>query len=135
MLLGGVALPLHDFARHPQPRLAAVGLGWIAGELAVSQVGVVFDGAGGLHDVDAAAVLAHGQLSAPDRGFQRRGQIDVVRLLALAVVGHVARLDQVTGLQVGLGAVVIRWRAWSVGACHRAVRGEGATVSMTEAIS
>ena len=56
--LGGVALPGLDLADDAHRVAGPVGPGDVAGELLVRDVGVVLEGAGGLDDVDAAALLA-----------------------------------------------------------------------------
>jgi hypothetical protein len=95
--VGGVAGPADDFADDAERIAAAVAAGGVAGEFAVGEVRVVFQRAGGLDDVDAAGPVALGQLRAPDGGVQGGAQVDVGRRLPLAVVGGVARADQVAG--------------------------------------
>src|SRR5689334_12867000 len=55
---GGVALPADDLAYHPQRDLGAIRQRRIAWKLLVGQVGIVFNGAGRLHNVDPAGLLA-----------------------------------------------------------------------------
>src|SRR5690606_32053476 len=82
-----------------------VGLGGVAGESLVSQVGIVEELAGRLDDVDALPPIAPGELTAPDRCVQRAGEINPGQL-AFTVVGIEARGEQVAHPKVGAGAMV-----------------------------
>ncbi len=59
----------NDFERVP----AAVGAGWVAGELLIRQVGVVFKRAGWLYLIDAPFRITLGKFRAPNRRVERRG--------------------------------------------------------------
>ena len=103
---GGVSAPLRDLARDPQRLPGAVRPGRVTRELLVRQVGVVLDRAGRFHDVDPAGTFADRQLRPPDGRVQRACQVDVrLHAIPVAEVGGMPGLDQVTRLQVGLGAV------------------------------
>jgi len=100
-----VRLPGLDLADDAQRLAAAVGLGRVAGEAFVGEIGIVLERARRLDDVDALAALAPGQLAAPDRRVERAREGDP-RLLAVGVVGGVAGREQVVRREVGARAVV-----------------------------
>ena len=56
--LGRVRVPRLDLADHAQRRARAVGLGRVAGEALIREVGVVLERAGRLDEVDALSPLA-----------------------------------------------------------------------------
>src|SRR5258706_14468591 len=60
------------------------------------------------HDVDPAKPCTNGQLGSPDGRIQCGGQVNEIPLFPIAVVGGISRFDQVTHIQVGLCAVVVR---------------------------
>ena len=60
--------------------------------------------------IDSAGTIADGQLGSPSGRIQRGSEVDIRGLLPLAVVGGVARLDQVARLQVSPSTVVQRPR-------------------------
>jgi hypothetical protein len=60
-----VSHPIGDFADDPERITGAVGLRRIAGEFLVRQAGIVFERAGGLHDVDPAPPLPCRQFRSP----------------------------------------------------------------------
>lgn len=112
-LFGRVACPRGDLADDAQRIAGAVGAGRIAGEFPIGEVGVVLELAVGRDDVDALARLALSRLSlrqfgAPDRSLQSRGEVDEVRCLDRAVVGHEAGDEEVAGFQIGLAAMIER---------------------------
>jgi len=107
----------------------AIGVGRIARELLVGQVGIVLHRPGRCDDIDAARPVAHGKLRAPRRRFKRRRQIDEGGDPARAVIGPEARRDQVAPLQVGLGAVVESQRCGGVDHGHR-MRSKGTALSI-----
>src|SRR5262245_22298056 len=101
-LLGSVSRPIDDLANDAQRVDGAVRLRGVAGEFLVGQVGIVLERAGWLDDINAPTPVAHGELRAPDGRIQGSRQVDVRRALPLAVIGSVARRDEVTGFQVSL---------------------------------
>src|ERR1700749_1070092 len=72
-LLRRMTGPVDDLTDDAQGLTATEGPGWIPRKLLVGQVRVVLELPGGLDDVDARAVLAAGQLGAPDGGVERSG--------------------------------------------------------------
>lgn len=111
-------MPVGDLAEDAERLAGAVGAGGIAGEFFVGEIGVVHDGAGWLDEVDSAGAVAECELCSPGGCVQGGGEIDVVRLLPLAVVGGVAGGDQVSRFQVGAGAVVELLRLLIVRGCR-----------------
>lgn len=114
---GGVTFPGFDDAGDAQGVLGAVALGGVPGEALVREVGVVFERAGGFHDVDVAfafrfrlARKRDGELGAPDGGFHLGGEVDVLERPAATglEVGLVTCGEQVAEGEAGLGAVVER---------------------------
>src|SRR6516225_8632419 len=66
----GMSLPVADLADDQERRFGAEGLGRIAGKSFVGEIGVVFDGARGRHDIDAPDALPDRQLGPPGGGVQ-----------------------------------------------------------------
>ena len=94
-LLGRMTLPCLDLTDDAQRRLRAVGLGGVAGELGVGEVGIVDERADRLDDIDALAPRACRQFAPPDRGVERGGEIDPRRRGACAIIGRIAGGEQV----------------------------------------
>ena len=100
-----MAEPVLDLAGDPQRLRAAVGGGDVAGEFLVGEVRVVLERAGRLDGIDAAAGFAFGELGAPGRRLQSRGEVDVLEA-ALDEIAAETGADQVADGEVGPGAVV-----------------------------
>ena len=66
----GMAHPVLDLPGDSQRLPGPVGLGRIAGEALVGQVGVILERTGGFDDVDPSRSLTLGQLRSPDSRIQ-----------------------------------------------------------------
>lgn len=102
-----VALPNGDLTHHLKGMNGTIGLGGVAGEFPVGQVGIIFNRPGRFYQVDPFRPFALGQLGAPDGGIQRGRQENIPGGLPLPKIGIIACLDPVADLQVGPGAVEI----------------------------
>ena len=103
--LRGVSLPIQVFAHDPQRLPGAIGLRGITWILLVRQIGVIHERAGRFHQVDSAWTFALCQLRSPSSRVQGLAEVDPGRP-PLGVVGGIAGLNQVPGLQVRPGAMV-----------------------------
>ena len=70
-------MPAHDLAGDAQGRAGAVGFGGVSGVFFISQVGVVFKGAGGLYCIDPARAFAKRKLPLTI-GAEASGEVDAV---------------------------------------------------------
>ena len=70
--------PASKLAHDAQRLAAAERLRRIPGEPLVGDIGVVFESAGRIDDVDPPAALTRSELGAPNRGVECRGEVDVV---------------------------------------------------------
>jgi AcrR family transcriptional regulator len=112
----------------------SVGLSDIAGEPLVGDVGVVLERACGLDCVDVPSLVGSGervrQLGAPYGWLEHRCEVDVVRGAAIVIVRKVARDQQLSLAEHGLGAVIEGpGDVITVAVGHRNVLGLGGIVS------
>ena len=78
--------PAQNLAHHPQRVAGPVGPRRVPRKLLVRQIGIVLEGAGRLHAVDSAWLVACRQFRAPYGRILCRGQVDIVGFLPLAIV-------------------------------------------------
>lgn len=105
--LRGVSLPIQMFADDAQRVLGAVGLRWITRKLSVGHIGIIHERPRGFHHVDPARAFALCQFRSPSSREHGLAEVDPGRS-PLRVVGGIAALKHVPGLQLRLGAVVER---------------------------
>ena len=117
-----MSLPIQVFGDHPQRLPGAIRLRGITWKLLVRQIWVIHKRAGRFHQIDSARTFALCQLRSPNSRVQRFAKVDPGRP-SLRVVGGIAGLKQVPGLQVRPGAMVESSRGgiedeWSCGIAH-----------------
>src|SRR5690606_2753455 len=91
-LFGSVALPVGDLRNDPQWIPRAVGERRVSWKLLISEVRVVDDRAGGLHDVNPFRSTARRELGTPNRRIQGAGEVHPGECLAFSEVGRAADL-------------------------------------------
>ncbi len=102
--LRGVPPPTRALARDSQGLLGTVRLRWVGPLLC--QIGVRHDRARRFHRVDPPGTFAECKFCPPGSRIQAAGQIDVARLLPRTEIRVIARLNEVSWLQVSPRAVV-----------------------------
>src|SRR5690625_925009 len=116
--LCAVPSPLLQLLDHSDRFPSAVRPGRIAREALIGDVRVVLQLTYRVHDVDALATLALGELGAPCGRGQRLGDVDVVQRSIRSVVRRMPESEQVPGAQVGLGAVQVDTRFEHLEGCR-----------------
>lgn len=104
-LVDGMPDPVGDLTDHLHGLAGAIGQCRISRVLRVGHVGVIFQNALRLDDVDASAPGAECHLRRPRRRIECAGHVHMVRDPPFLEVRPVARNQQLTDPQVGLGAV------------------------------
>src|SRR5947207_1920018 len=105
--LWGVSLPSQMFADDAQRVPGAVRLGWITRKLSVGHIGIIHERSRRFYHVDPARAFALCQFRSPGSREHGLAEVDPWRP-PLRVVGGIAALKHVPGLQLRLGAVVER---------------------------
>src|ERR1051326_1359711 len=100
-----VSLPIKVFAQYPQRLAGAVGLRRIAWILPVRHIRVIHKRSRRFYHVDSARAFTLCQFRSPGSREYGLAEVDPGRL-PLGVVGGIARLKQVSGLQVSFGAMI-----------------------------
>src|SRR5947207_2305334 len=103
--LRGVSLPIQVFAHDPERLTGAIGLRGITRILLVCQIRVIHKRPRRFHQVDSAWTFALCQFRSPGSREHSLAEVDPGRP-PLGVVGGIAGLEQVPGLQVRPGAMV-----------------------------
>src|SRR5204863_9808771 len=103
--LRGGYLPIQVFAHDTQRLTGAIGLRRITWILLVRQIGVIHKCSRRFHQVDSASTFALCQFRSPSSREHSLAEVDPGRP-PLGVVGGIAGLEQVPGLQVRPGAMV-----------------------------
>src|SRR4051812_43475129 len=102
-----MADPVNKLADDAQRLAATEGLRRIPRELLVSHVRVILELSGRLYDVDAPGAVTAGELCPPDRGVERRGEVDVIHHPARFEVRFAPGNQQIADGEVCLRAVQV----------------------------
>src|SRR5215831_12244581 len=105
-----MSLPIQVFGDHSQRLLRAIRLCGITWKLLVREIWVIHKRAGRFHQIDSARTFSPCQFRSPSSRVQSLAKVDPGRP-PLSVVGGIAGLKQVPGLQIRPGAMVEPSRA------------------------